>query len=110
MKNNMAHLVVLLLWGMASCAHAIEETRPNVLLIAVDDLNDWIGCMGGHPQAQTPNMDRLAKLGVLFTNAHCQSPVCNPSRASMMSGLYPETTGIYFLNPPPKESRCSKKQ
>ncbi|VGO13276.1 Choline-sulfatase [Pontiella desulfatans] len=109
MKNNMAHLVVLLLWGMASCAHAIEETRPNVLLIAVDDLNDWIGCMGGHPQAQTPNMDRLAKLGVLFTNAHCQSPVCNPSRASMMSGLYPETTGIYFLNPPPKESPVLQK-
>ena len=60
--------------------------------------------MGGHPQAKTPNIDRLARRGVLFTNAHCQSPVCNPSRASLMSGLYPETTGIYFLDPPPKES------
>lgn len=82
--------------------HALAEAmaRPNVLLIAVDDLNDWVGCMGGHPQVQTPNIDRLAKRGVLFSNAHCQSPVCNPSRASLMTGLYPETTGIYFLNPP----------
>jgi len=78
--------------------------RPNVLLIAIDDLNDWVGCLGGHPQAKTPNIDRLAARGVLFSNAQCQSPVCNPSRTSMMSGLYPETTGIYFLSPPPDQS------
>ena len=77
-----------------------ESSRPNVLLIAVDDLNDWIGCLGGHPQVKTPHIDRLAARGVLFSNAHCQSPVCNPSRASLLTGLYPETTGIYFLNPP----------
>ncbi|MBX2852290.1 MAG: sulfatase [Phycisphaeraceae bacterium] len=76
-----------------------QDKKPNVVLISIDDLNDWIGCLGGHPQARTPNIDALAKRGVLFTNAHCQSPVCNPSRASMMSSLYPETTGIYFLNP-----------
>jgi arylsulfatase A-like enzyme len=75
------------------------QEKPNVLLIAVDDLNDWIGVLGGHPQAKTPNMDRLSKRGVLFTNTQCQSPVCNPSRASMMMSLYPSTTGIYFLNP-----------
>ena len=51
--------------------------RPNVLLIAIDDLNDWIGCLGGHPQVKTPHMDRLAARGTLFTNAHCQSPLCN---------------------------------
>lgn len=68
-------------------------------MIAVDDLNDWVGCMGGHPQVKTPHIDRLAKRGVLFNNAHCQSPVCNPSRGSLMSGLYPETTGVYFLSP-----------
>ena len=78
---------------------AQEKAQPNVLLIAIDDLNDWIGCMGGHPQAQTPNMDRLAARGVLFNNAHCQSPVCKPSRASMMTSLYPSTSGVYFLNP-----------
>ena len=60
--------------------------KPNVLLISIDDLNDWVGCMGGHPQAKTPNIDRVAKMGTLFNNAHCQSPVCNHSRASMMSG------------------------
>lgn len=79
---------------------AAEKQTPNVVLISIDDLNNWIGCLEGHPQARTPNMDALAKRGVLFTNAQCQSPVCNPSRASMMTSLYPETTGIYFLSPP----------
>lgn len=74
-------------------------SRPNILLIAVDDLNDWVGCMEGHPQAKTPNMDKLASRGVLFNNAQCQAPVCNPSRASLMTSLYPSTTGIYFLDP-----------
>ena len=88
---------------------AAQESKPNVLLIAVDDLNDWIGCMGGHPQAKTPNMDRLAARGVLFTNTHCQSPVCNPSRASMMTSLYPSTSGIYFLGPDLEKSPVSQK-
>lgn len=65
-----------------SAADIDTGKSPNILLIAIDDLNDWIGCMGGHPQAKTPNIDRLAARGVLFNNAHCQSPVCNPSRAS----------------------------
>jgi arylsulfatase A-like enzyme len=78
-------------------------------LISVDDLNDWIGCMGGHPQAKTPNIDRLAARGVLFNNAHCQSPVCNPSRASMMTSLYPATTGIYFLDPDLAQSPVIRK-
>ncbi len=68
---------------------------PNVLFIAVDDLNTWLGAMNGHPQARTPNMDRLAARGVLFQNAHCQAPICGPSRASLMSGFLPSTTGIY---------------
>ena len=65
------------------------ERRPNVLFIAVDDLNDWVGCLRGHPQAQTPNIDRLARRGTLFTNAHCQAPLCNPSRSSLLTGLRP---------------------
>ena len=73
--------------------------KPNILLLPIDDLNNWIGCLDGHPQAKTPHIDALAKRGVLFSNAQCQSPVCNPSRASMMTSLYPSTTGIYFLNP-----------
>ena len=73
--------------------------KPNILLIVCDDLNDYVETLGGHPQAKTPNIDRLAKMGTLFANGHCQSPVCNPSRASMMTGRYPHTTGIYFLSP-----------
>ncbi len=69
--------------------------RPNVLFVAVDDLNDWIGCMKGHPQAHTPNMDRLAARGVLFTNAHCAAPVCLASRTAVLTGLKPEQSGVY---------------
>jgi arylsulfatase A-like enzyme len=70
-----------------------------VLFIAIDDLNDWVGCLGGHPQVKTPNIDRLAQRGTLFTNAHCQAPLCNPSRSSLLTGLRPSTTGIYALQP-----------
>ncbi|EMI56554.1 sulfatase [Rhodopirellula sallentina] len=85
--------------GLLPTTSVFASDRPNVLLISIDDLNDWVGCLGGHPQAITPNIDRLSTRGVLFENAHCQSPVCNPSRASMMTGRYPHTTGIYFLSP-----------
>ena len=84
------------------------KSKPNVLLVSIDDLNDWVGCMGGHPQAKTPNIDRVAKMGTLFNNAHCQSPVCNPSRASMMTGRYPHTSGVYFLSPDLKEAPVLK--
>lgn len=72
-----------------------SNDRRNVLFIAIDDLNDWVGCLNGHPQAKTPNIDRLAARGTLFTNAHCQAPICGPSRASLLSGLYPHSTGVY---------------
>ena len=73
-----------------------QKEKPNVLFIAIDDLNDWVGCLGGHPQAFTPNIDRLATNGLLFTNAHCQAPICGPSRASIMTGLYPFQSGNYL--------------
>lgn len=73
------------------------QVKPNVLFISVDDFNDWLGCMNGHPNTKTPNMDKLAAQGVLFTNAHCQAPLCGPSRASVMNGLRPSTTGIYGM-------------
>ncbi|MFA7005912.1 MAG: hypothetical protein WC429_17845, partial [Verrucomicrobiia bacterium] len=59
-------------WFAQPCATWAAE-KPNVLFFAVDDLNDWVGCLGGHPQAHTPNMDRLAARGTLFANAHVQS-------------------------------------
>lgn len=96
----------LALFCTASLASA---ERPNILLISIDDLNDWIGCLDGHPQANTPHLDALAKRGTLFSNAHCQAPVCNPSRASLMTSLYPETSGIYFLNPDIASSPVAKK-
>lgn len=74
---------------------AFSAGRPNVLLIAIDDLNDWVGCLQAHPNAKTPNIDALARRGTLFTNAHCQAPLCGPSRASLLSGKYPHSTGVY---------------
>jgi arylsulfatase A-like enzyme len=74
---------------------ADSTNKPNVLLIIADDLNDWIGPMKGHPQAQTPNLDKLAARGVTFMNAQVCGPICNPSRASFMTGRRPSTTGIY---------------
>ena len=58
------------------------------------------GCLGGHPQVRTPNIDRLASRGVLFSNAHCQAPICNPSRVSLLTGVLPSTSGVYELNQP----------
>ena len=72
-----------------------DKTKPNILFISMDDLNDWIGCMGGHPQALTPNIDRLAASGTLFTNAHCPSPACNGSRTAIMTGIPGYVSGLY---------------
>ncbi len=77
-----------------------QDSRPDVLFIAVDDLNDWTGHLAGHPQAKTPNIDRLVARGVTFSNAHCVAPACNPSRAGLMSGLRPWQTGIYTNGDP----------
>lgn len=88
----------LCLWAAAHSVDA-EAAPPSVLFIAVDDLNDWVGCLGGHPQVKTPHIDALAARGTLFANAHCQAPLCNPSRSSLLTGLRPSTTGIYGLAP-----------
>ncbi len=72
-----------------------DRKRPNVLFLSIDDLNDWVGALGGHPQAKTPNLDRLIARSVSFTNAHCAAPVCSASRHALLSGLRPSTTGWY---------------
>ena len=92
-------LIALLLSAFLSQAAAAEDRRPNIVMIAIDDQNDWIGHLGGHPLARTPHLDRLAQRGTTFTNAHCQAPLCNPSRTSLMLSLRPTTTGIYGLSP-----------
>ena len=88
---NTAVFRLLILLILAS--PAIHAAAPNVLLIAVDDLNADLGCYG-HPLVHSPNVDRLAKRGLRFDKAYCQYPVCNPSRSSFMTGLYPEQTGV----------------
>lgn len=82
--------------GLFVSIGVLAQKRSNVLFIAVDDLNNWVGCLEGHPQTKTPNIDKLASEGVLFTNAHCQAPICGSSRASVMTGLYPFTSGNYL--------------
>ena len=88
-------IVVLLL----SITFARAE-RPNVLFIPIDDMNDWVTHLEGHPQSITPNLDRLATRGVTFTNAHCAVPACNPSRTALLTGLRPSTTGVYYNSNP----------
>jgi len=90
--------IVAALLALTCLTHA-QDTPPNVLFISIDDLNDWVGCLDGHPQVKTPHIDALAGRGVNFRNAHCQAPICNPSRVSMLLGKLPSTTGHYFLAP-----------
>jgi len=77
-----------------------KPARPNILFIAIDDLNDWTGFLGGHPQVKTPNLDRLARESVVFTRAYCSAPACNPSRASLLCGVRPSTSGVYHNDNP----------
>ncbi len=80
---------------LAAAAAPAQTTPPNILFISVDDMNDWVGCLRGYPGVSTPNIDRLAKRGALFADAHCAAPVCNPSRTALFTGLRPSTSGIY---------------
>jgi arylsulfatase A-like enzyme len=98
MKSPLLLLAILGITQSLALA-AAPAKKPNVLFIAIDDQNDWIGALGGHPLAQTPHLDGLARRGTVFLNAHTQAPLCNPSRTSLMLGLRPTTTGIYGLAP-----------
>src|SRR5437763_3784480 len=89
--------VCLVAFGLPAVAAEVPR-KPNVLFIAVDDLRDWVGYLGRNPQTITPNLDKLAARGVWFTRSYCAAPVCNPSRAALMSGLRPFTSGVYENN------------
>ena len=90
-------LVFIQLVGIGNVSGQPNERRPNVLFIALDDLNDWVGSLGGKTGIKTPNIDRLASEGILFTKAYCSAPSCTPSRTSILTGKSPSTTGIYDL-------------
>ncbi len=84
-----------LILSLTVAPRSLAGEAPNFLVIIVDDLNDWIGCLGGHPQIETPHIDALAARGVNFHNAHVQATYCGPSRISFLSGLQPHTSGCY---------------
>ena len=74
---------------------AQTSAKPNVLFISIDDLNDWISPLGGHPGVKTPNLDRLAAYSTVFEKAYCAAPACNPSRTALLTGVSPATSGVY---------------
>src|SRR5450755_2766840 len=105
--TNLVLSVPIILGPASASAGAVN--KPNVLFIVIDDQNDWLGCLG-HPEVQTPIIDRLASRGTLFTNAHSQAPICNASRASVLTGLRPSSTGIYGLTPGIRDVDVTKNQ
>ena len=84
-------------WSSESAmGHSQDRAPMNVLFISIDDLNHWVGYLGRNAQTRTPNIDALAARGVWFTHSYCAAPLCNPSRAALMSGLRPSTSGVYM--------------
>jgi len=86
---------VCLLSAACAVSNAVQTAPPNVLFIAVDDLNDWVGYLGGHAQSKTPNIDALAQQGFAFKYAYCPAPACGPSRTALMYGVAPHKSGSY---------------
>ena len=88
-------IYVFCLLFLVACSDGIKSDHPNILMISIDDLNDWVGIYDGHPNSYTPNIDKLGSNAVVFKNAYSQSPLCGPSRASILTGLRPTSSGIY---------------
>ena len=89
-------LILLIVPILIGCNNYNSKTeRPNVLFITVDDMNDWSTLFNTNNPIRTPNLIKLARKGVFFSNAYSSSPACNPSRASVMTGTRPHKTGVY---------------
>ena len=100
MMKTYKQIAVLSLSVSLFCAFGAKSElfgaeKPNILFIAVDDMNDWNGVLKGNSQSKTPHMETLASKGMVFSNAHCAAPACGPSRSAMMSGIRPSTSGNY---------------
>ena len=93
-RKSVFFLLIILIYQSKISAQS-NNIKPNVLFIICDDLNDYQGVFGGHPQAKTPNIDRLAASGVQFINAQSNVPVCSPSRNSLITGVYPHISKDY---------------
>ena len=94
----MKNFPILIVFLLGAFLLAGEESKPNVLFIAVDDMNDGITLFGKDRPFKTPNLEKLAKRGVFFSRAYCSSPACNPSRASVLTGKRPHLSGVYGLS------------
>ena len=95
MRNPLKLSLVVAVLALSHGSPGAVPARPNVLFIAIDDLNHWVGYLQRNDQVKTPNLDRIARRGLRFTRSYCAAPVCNPSRTALMSGLLPSTSGVY---------------
>ena len=88
-------ILAILFLLTSSCKKNLNQ-NPNIVLIMVDDLNDYTEVFKGHPQVKTPNIKKLANSGVSFLKAYTNDPMCGPSRASMISGVYPHNSSNFW--------------
>ena len=103
MKNGL-HILLISSCFLTMTNVFAQLNKPNVVFILCDDLNDYQGILGGHPQAKTPNIDKLASSGIRFTNAQTNVPVCQPSRNSLFTGVYPHNSKDFKWTPKEKQN------
>ena len=100
------HSVIITVLVILVSTHTAPAKHMNVLFVAIDDLNDWVGCFGGNPQVKTPHLDRLnAEGGLVMTNAHAPATVCCPSRSALLTGVHAHKTE---WNHPTLTNGCSR--
>lgn len=97
MKKIVVAVVALFGLGTLAYAQPANKAKPNVLVIAIDDLNDYVNQLRSFPGLKTPNLDRFVKTAMNFNRAYCAAPVCNPSRSAILSGVAPYKSGCMIM-------------